>query len=165
VLLYTADNRYESVINLTIDQRKLFTIFDMEQDDIEYLARDFNNRNKNATKNQERKLPEKKEPLIIENSHKRGPKKSVNNGSVDNSTSTDNLQTSAKSKGGRPKGKKDTKLRKSRSFVLQYVYKGGNTWIRCTVDINVEMSGFSGCLQKMVTAYVARRSSRNHDRS
>ena len=115
VLLYTADNRYESVRNLTIDQRKLFTIFDMEQDDIEYLARDFNNRNKSATKNPERKLPEKKEPLIIENSHKRGPKKSVNNGSVDNSTSTDNLQTSAKSKGGRPKGKKDAKPRKPRS--------------------------------------------------
>ena len=115
-LLYTAEDKYESIKNLTSDQQKLFACFNMYQDDFDYLARDFNKRNKTATKNPERKLPDKTEPLIIKNSHKKGRKKQLD---IDTNnviaSPNDRNQSSEKSKGGRPYGKKDTKPRKPRS--------------------------------------------------
>ena len=116
VLLYTAHDRYESVRNLTISQQKLFALFEMDQDHFEYLARDFNNRNKTATKNPERSLPDKTEPLIVKNSHKRGrARQPENSKTVADSTSDGSSESEVKSKGGRPLGAKDTKPRKPRS--------------------------------------------------
>ena len=71
-LLYTAEDKYEAVRNLTMDQKALFQLYGVEQDDFEHLSRDFNARNKTASKNPERTLPDKKTPLIVTNSHKRG---------------------------------------------------------------------------------------------
>ena len=113
-LLYTAEDRYEAVRNLTTDQKALFHLYHVDQDDFEHLSRDFNVRNNTASKNPERVLPDRKKPLIVTNSHKRGrrPKTQQDNESSDD---TKQLEPAVKSKGGRPKGKKDSKPRKPRS--------------------------------------------------
>lgn len=113
-LLYTAADKYEAVRNLTTEQKELFKLFNVEQDDFEYFSRDFNSRNNTLTKNPERKLPDKKLPLIIINSHKKGrqPKEQLTNEHKVNCTTA---ASGTKSKGGRPKGKKDSKPRKPRS--------------------------------------------------
>jgi hypothetical protein len=113
-LLYTAADKYEAVRNLTTEQKELFKLFNVEQDDFEYLSRDFNSRNKTLAKDPERKLPDKETPLIVINSHKKGrpPKQQSTNDEKTNSTVESEV---IKSKGGRPKGKKDSKPRKPRS--------------------------------------------------
>ena len=113
-LLYTAEDKYEAVRNLTTDQKALFRLFSVEQDDFEHFSREFNARNKTASKNPERTLPDKKTPLIITNSHKRGrrPKAKQANETGDGVKQSEVV---IKSKGGRPKGKKDSKPRKPRS--------------------------------------------------
>lgn len=113
-LLYTAKDKYEAVRNLTTEQKDLFKLFNMEQDDFEYLSRDFNSRNNTASQNPERKLPDKETPLIVSNSHKKGrhPKKQLDTGA---DIEIEKGSSVLKSKGGRPKGKKDSKPRKSRS--------------------------------------------------
>ena len=114
-LLYTAEDKYEAVRNLTTDQKALFKLFGIEQDDFEHLARSFNARNSTASKDPQRKLPDKSKPLIISNSHKRGR---CSKTTSEPETSTDAIQSKSeqtKSKGGRPKGKKDSKHRKPRS--------------------------------------------------
>ena len=115
-LLYTAEDKYEAVRNLTTEQKALFQLYNVEQDDFEHLSRDFNARNNTASKNPERSLPDRKTPLIITNSHKKGrqPKSQQSiNDTASNSAAQQNL--GIKSKGGRPKGKKDSKPRKPRS--------------------------------------------------
>lgn len=109
VLLYTADDRYEAVRNLTTDQKAVFMLYNVEQDDFEHYARDFNARNNTASHNPGRKLADKTAPLIVINSHKKGraPKSE--------SESNQQEETKVKSKGGRPKGKKDSIPRKPRS--------------------------------------------------
>ena len=84
-LLYTAEDRYEAVRNLTTDQKALFHLYHVDQDDFEHLSRDFNVRNNTASKNPERVLPDRKKPLIVTNSHKRGrrPKTQQDNESSD----------------------------------------------------------------------------------
>lgn len=115
-LLYTADDRYEAVRNLTTEQKALFQLYNVKQDDFELLSRDFNARNNTASKNPERSLPDKSEPLIITNSHKRGrPSKTQQDNNDAASTNTNHLEPGIKSKGGRPKGMKDSKPRKPRS--------------------------------------------------
>jgi hypothetical protein len=113
-LLYTSADKYEAVRNLTTEQKELFKLFGVEQDDFERLSRDFNNRNNTLTKNPERKLPDKETPLIVRNSHKKGrpPKEQSTRNEKPNSTFASNV---IKSKGGRPKGRKDSKPRKPRS--------------------------------------------------
>ena len=114
-LLYTAEDKYEAVRNLTLDQKRLFGLYNVDQDDFEKLARDFNRRNKTASKNPERKLPDKNSPTIIVNSHKRGRKKKDGMEKTGTDTGTMEPGEKIKSKGGRPKGKKDSKPRKPRS--------------------------------------------------
>lgn len=115
-LLYTAEEKYEAIRNLTTEQKALFQMYNMEQDDFEHLAREFNTRNNTASKDPERKLPDKKIPLIITNSHKRGrqPKAQQDNDDTP-SNSVSQPESMPKSKGGRPKGKTDSKPRKPRS--------------------------------------------------
>ena len=114
-LLYTAEEKYEAVRNLTADQKRLFGLYNVEQDDFEKLARDFNRRNKTASKNPERKLPDKNSPTIVVNSHKRGRKKKSGTEGMGVETGSIELGEKVKSKGGRPRGKKDSKPRKPRS--------------------------------------------------
>ena len=99
----------EAVRNLTTDQKAVFMLYNVEQDDFEYYARDFNARNNTASQNPERTLPDKDTPLIISNSHKRGRL------AKSESESNQYEEPSIKSKGGRPKGKKDSVPRKPRS--------------------------------------------------
>ena len=114
-LIYTAEDKYEAVRNLTADQKALFKLFDLEQEDFEHLARSFNARNNTASKDPQRKLPDKDSPLIISNSHKRGRRPKTTLGSVISTNVIQFESDQAKSKGGRPKGKKDSKPRKPRS--------------------------------------------------
>ena len=113
-LLYTADDKYNAVRNLTTDQKALFEIYNVDQDDFEYYARDFNKRNNTSSHNPERKLPDKEMPVIVYNSHKKG-RRSKGETVVDVPANDERKEQSTKSKGGRPKGKKDSVHRKPRS--------------------------------------------------
>ena len=113
--LYTAENKYEFVRNLTTDQKKLFEFIGFDQDDFERMARDYNNRKNKDSNNQYREL-NRDIPIIHSNTRKVGRPVSVNTADINQSEDrTENCQSSDKSKGGRPKGKKDTVPRKPRS--------------------------------------------------
>lgn len=115
-LLYTAEDKYEAVRNLTAEQKALFKLYNVEQDEFEHMSRDFNARNNAASKNPERRLPDRKAPLIITNSHKKGRPPKTQQGNNDTvSDGANHPEPEIKSKGGRPKGKKDSKPRKPRS--------------------------------------------------
>ena len=114
VLLYTSDSKYEAVRNLSSDVKSLFYQFGIRQDDLERVAAEFNNRNRTDSKNPVRTIPGREHQILQSNSHKCGKKTKVEQ-------KTENLQTEnngslkEKNKGGRPKGKKDSVPRKSRS--------------------------------------------------
>lgn len=110
VLLHTAQGKYESVRNLTVGQRALLNNFGIDQDDIERLARQYNRRSDRDAQNPDRTMPTEKLPLVKENSHRRGRIPSSEKGQAVTLT-----PPAEKSKGGRPKGKKDSKPRKPRS--------------------------------------------------
>ena len=120
-LLYGANAKYEAVRNMTGGQKLLFGKYNMDQDDIERIASEFNSRNRTDSKNPNRILPQTKSPIIQENTHIRGRTvSSTSDKQVSTETSKDddslNTQTIVvKSKGGRPQGKKDSKPRKRRS--------------------------------------------------
>ena len=112
-LLYSAEGKYEAVRNLSVEQKKFYSEFNIDQDDLERIAREFNKRNNKDSRNPDRRLPDNKKPLIQNNSHKRGrPSAGPDKESQD---SSETVQVKEKSKGGRPKGKKDSKPRKPRS--------------------------------------------------
>ena len=115
-LLYTAQERYEAVRNLNSQLKNLFAKFGTSQDDIERLARSFNDRNRKDSKNPDRALPDRETPVILTNSRKRG-RKSKNELMVEGSATSIGVpsQSNPKSKGGRPIGKRDSKPRKPRS--------------------------------------------------
>ena len=118
-LIYTAESKYEAVRNLTLEQKELFSEFGINQDDIERFAIEFNSRSRKDSRNPERKLPNEKTPLLRTNTRKVGrPPKENRNPSGETKTvshETDDTSTNVKSKGGRPKGRKDSKPRKPRS--------------------------------------------------
>ena len=120
-LLYGANAKYEAVRNMTKDQKSLFEKYDMDQDDIERIAREFNSRNRTDSKNPNRILPQTKTPVIQENTHIRGRIASTTSAKttiteIPEDDSLSNPQSiTVKSKGGRPLGKKDSKPRKERS--------------------------------------------------
>ena len=110
VLVRSAEDKYESANNLTLEQEKIFAEFDLDQNSINQVAVEYNSRVSKSFSNPDRasymriKAPEKK------NSGKVGrpPKK-------DKITDSKPDQSKPKSKGGRPKGSSDTKPRKPRS--------------------------------------------------
>ena len=109
-LLYSAEEQYESVRNIPADLKKLFREFSIDQDDIERIAQEYNSRNNTDARNPDRRLPYDRKPVIKTNSHKRGrPRKQR---PESDGTASEQI---VKSKGGRPKGKKDSKPRKPRS--------------------------------------------------
>ena len=113
-LLYTADDKYNAVRNLTTDQKAIFHLYDVDQNDFEYYARDFNKRNNTSSHDPERKLPDREKPVIVYNSHKKGrrPKSET---IVNTTEEIEKEEQQTKSKGGRPKGKRDSAPRKTRS--------------------------------------------------
>jgi hypothetical protein len=115
-LLYSAEEKYEAVRNLSMEQKTLFGTFGIDQDDMERLAREYNKRGGNI-KNPDRRLSDKKAPLLQPNTHKRGrhPSKEEAPALPDDGKSALNDAVPTKSKGGRPKGSKDSKPRKTRS--------------------------------------------------
>ena len=119
-LLYTAEGKYEAVRNLTTEQKELYKFYGLGHDNLERMAQDFNKRNRNDSKNPVRKLPESDVPIAKQNTHKRGrPSLKNSNDTIviekgDNQDDIGN-NSSVKSKGGRPKGRKDSQPRKPRS--------------------------------------------------
>ncbi|MBQ8095070.1 MAG: transposase [Clostridia bacterium] len=112
-LLYGADGRYEAVRNLSGEQKQLFEMFDMDQDDLERIAKEFNSRNQTDSKNPNRIIAIKT-PVIQKNTHKRGRISNTSDNSIPEESTPVNTDT-IKSKGGRPLGKKDSKPRNGRS--------------------------------------------------
>ena len=109
-LLYSAEEQYEAVRNVPVDIRKLFGEFSVDQDDLERIAREYNSRSRTDAKNPDRRLPDDRKPVIQSNTHKRGRPRKITP-VIAESEGGDRV----KSKGGRPKGKKDSKPRKPRS--------------------------------------------------
>lgn len=115
-LLYSANEKYEAVRNLSMEQKALFGMFGIDQDDMERLSREYNKRD-SSIKNPDRRLPVQKIPLVQVNTHKRGRPslKDKVNAAADDVQKEVKDEAPAKSKGGRPKGSKDSKPRKPRS--------------------------------------------------
>ena len=109
-LLYTAQEKYEPVRNLTMDQRALLSRFSIDQDAIESLAGEYNRRSRTDAKNPDRALSLKRPTLLRKNSHRRG-----RTPSTEKAKATETPSPNEKSKGGRPKGVRDSKPRKPRS--------------------------------------------------
>ena len=114
-LLYTAENTYDAVRDLSIDQKAFFKEFDMDEDDLQRIALEFNKRNKTDSKNPDRTLPKQKVPVIHNNTHRKGPAPSEQKQKAAPATSDPSAENVSKNKGGRPKGKTDSKPRKPRS--------------------------------------------------
>ena len=124
-LLYTPGEKYEAVRNLSAEALALLSEFGLGQDDIERMARAFNDRQRKDCKNPVREFPNKSEAVIRQNTHKRGrpPKNAQADSPAASSAATEPTPAgqerpsaaAGKSRGGRPKGRKDTKPRKPRS--------------------------------------------------
>ena len=89
---------------------QLFGEFSVDQDDLERIAREYNSRSNTDAKSPDRRLPDDRKPVIQSNTHKRGRPRKITP-AIAESEDGDRV----KSKGGRPKGKKDSKPRKPRS--------------------------------------------------
>lgn len=114
VLLFTSENSYEAVRNLSSDAKALLGRFGIVQDDLERIAAEFNGRNKTDSKNPVRSIPGRENDVLRTNTHKRGRKAKAETKASEEAKG-DLDQPKEKSKGGRPKGKKDTVPRKPRS--------------------------------------------------
>ena len=120
VLLYTAENQYEAVRNLTTDHKSVLGKYGIEQDDFYAYAIDFNKRSGSDARNPERRLPDSKAAGIVKNTHKVG-RPSINNEKENEGIMTDGNAVANKTddkpakRAGRPKGSKDKKPRKPRS--------------------------------------------------
>ena len=113
VLLYTAQGKYEAVRNISTDLESLLGHFGVYEDDVVRLGKEFNNRNKTDSKNPVRVIS-RDVPVILRNTRKVG-RPPVHQDSKETppvSTATPEI---TKSKGGRPKGRKDSQPRKPRS--------------------------------------------------
>ena len=120
VLLYTAENQYEAVRNLTTDHKSVLGKYGIEQDDFYAYAIDFNKRSGSDARNPERRLPDSKAAGIVKNTHKVG-RPSINNEKENEGIMPDGNAVANKTddkpakRAGRPKGSKDKKPRKPRS--------------------------------------------------
>ncbi len=112
VLISMSDGSYSFVKNLTMPQKELFAKFEISNADMEFFAKDFNYRNTHAVKSQVHAMPEHGKPVIRKK--KAGSGRPKFDTSIDESSQLKNKEK-PKSKGGRPKGVKDSKPRKTRS--------------------------------------------------
>ena len=119
-LVYTAEGKYQVVRRMDNDQKSLFGAFGIDYDRLEQVAIEFNKRNRTDSRNPERRLPPVKAPLTRINSRKVGRHAKIHaeqedvlgDIQVDENPSDRGPE---KSKGGRPKGRRDTKPRKPRA--------------------------------------------------
>ena len=108
------NDRYEFVRALTGEQKALFGHYDLDQNDLVRMAREYAARSSSAFGNSGQTMPGKYTPVIIPNSHKRGRKK-VKPDRDPSDGQAQESEAKPKSKGGRPAGKKDSVPRKPRS--------------------------------------------------
>ena len=119
ILTYTAEEKYEAAGNLTSEAKALLGEFGIAEDTLERLAAQFNDRSRPDSKNPVRSLPSGDFPVMRRNSHQVGkhaaPAGKTASDIPDDGSVRDESLPKEKSKGGRPKGKKDSKPRKGRS--------------------------------------------------
>ena len=109
-LLYMPNGSYSAVKNMTIVQKALFAQFNILPEDLDYFAQTYNHRKTHAVHSQIHTLPDRTSQVPPTGRRKRGrPRKIVPEESINPD------QPKEKSKGGRPKGSKDKKPRKTRS--------------------------------------------------
>ena len=114
VLLFTSENSYEAVWNLSSDAKALLGRFGIVQDDLERIAAECNGRNKTDSKNPVRSIPGRENDVLRTNTHKRGRKAKPQTKATEEAKG-DIDHPKEKSNVGRPKGKKHTVPRKTRS--------------------------------------------------
>ena len=119
ILTYTAEDKYEAAGILTSEAKTLLGEFGIAEDTLERLAAQFNDRSRTDSRNPVRSVPAGDFPVMRRNSHQVGkhvssPGKTASDIPDDGSVRDESLPKE-KSKGGRPKGKKDSKPRKGRS--------------------------------------------------
>ena len=119
ILTYTAEDKYEAARNLTLEAKALLGEFGIAEDTLELLAAQFSDRSRTDSKNPVRSLPASDFPVMRRNSHQVGkhaaPAGKTASDIPDDGSAQDDGLLKEKSKGGRPKGKKDSKPRKGRS--------------------------------------------------
>ena len=114
IIMNTSNDKYEAIRNLTNETKLLLSEFDIDFNSLELLTNSFNDRKRTDCKNPIRNLPSDEISIVHSNSHKRG-KNSITKIENNSSSNNVNINVTEKSKGGRPKGKKDQKPRKQRS--------------------------------------------------
>ena len=115
-LLSSADDQYEAVRGIPDDALRLLGKFSIDVDSLERIAAEYSSRSRADARNPDRRLPDDGRPLTRSNSHRRGrPPKAAPEKSENGGVSGGDAPETVKSKGGRPKGKKDSKPRKPRS--------------------------------------------------
>lgn len=119
ILSYTAEDKYEAAGTLTSEAKALLGEFGIAEDTLERLAAQFNDRSRTDSRNPVRSVPAGDFPVMRRNSHQVGkhatPAVKTASDIPDDGRSGDESLPKEKSKGGRPKGKKDSKPRKGRS--------------------------------------------------
>ena len=115
-LLSSGNDQYEAVRGVPDDALRLLGEFSIDADSLERIAAEYSSRSRADERNPDRRLPDDGRPLTRSNSHRRGrPPKAAPEKSENGGVSGGDATEAVKSKGGRPKGKKDSKPRKPRS--------------------------------------------------
>ena len=114
--LSSGNDQYEAVRGVPDDALRLLGEFSIDADSLERIAAEYSSRSRADERNPDRRLPDDGRPLTRSNSHRRGrPPKAAPEKSENGGVSGGDAPETVKSKGGRPKGKKDSKPRKPRS--------------------------------------------------
>ena len=115
-LLSSGNDQYEAVRGVPDDALRLLGEFSIDADSLERIAAEYSSRSRADERNPDRRLPDDGRPLTRSNSHRRGrPRKAAPEKSENGRVSGGDATEAVKPKGGRPKGKKDSKPRKPRS--------------------------------------------------
>ena len=115
-LLSSGNDQYEAVRGVPDDALRLLGEFSIDADSLERIAAEYSSRSRADERTPDRRLPDDGRPLTRSNSHRRGrPRKAAPEKSENGRVSGGDATEAVKPKGGRPKGKKDSKPRKPRS--------------------------------------------------
>ena len=111
VFLCTGRNRYEAVRSIPADVRALFGWFGIAEDELEWLAVEYSRRSRTDARDPVRSLPGGGRDILQINTHRKPGAGKMAEESPDETPG----EPAVKSKGGRPKGRKDAAPRKPRS--------------------------------------------------
>ena len=115
-LLSSGNDQYEAVRGVPDDALRLLGEFSIDVDSLERIAAEYSSRSRADARDPDRRIPDDGNTLTRANSHRRGrPPKAAPEKSENGGVSGGDAPETVKSKGGRPKGKKDSKPRKPRS--------------------------------------------------